>query len=128
MSDDAAPKTAVEQQQAITDEVAAPKTAAEQEKEQAVKDFSKDKATGQLTMGVLVRSPFKEYFDGVAFSVTAENATGPFDVLPGHHNFIALLSPCELVIRSTEKEETKINISGGIMHVKADKIIIFLDI
>lgn len=128
MSEDTAPKAAVEQQQAITDEAAAPKTAAEQEKEQAVKDFSKDQATSQLTMRVLVRSPFKEYFDGVAFSITAENATGPFDVLPKHHNFIALLSPCELVIRSVEKEETKINISGGIMHVKADEVIIFLDI
>jgi F0F1-type ATP synthase epsilon subunit len=59
--------------------------------------------------------------------VSAQNATGPFDVLPHHHNFITILTPCELIVR-TERGETRIRISGGIMHVRADRAVIFLDV
>ncbi len=34
------------------------------------------------TMHVKVYSPFHVYFDGQAESITAENATGQFDILP----------------------------------------------
>jgi len=80
-----------------------------------------------LSMDVKVHSPFKSYYEGEAFSVSGENETGEFDILPTHHNFITLLSPCELIIRSP-KGDQKIQISGGIMHVKADKVVVFLDV
>ncbi len=83
--------------------------------------------TKNKLMAVKVHSPFKVYFDGPAFSISAENLVGPFDVLPGHHNFITLLKACEITIRSEDGEQ-RINISGGIMHVKADKVIVFLDV
>jgi F-type H+-transporting ATPase subunit epsilon len=80
-------------------------------------------------MKVRVHSPFSSYFDGEAFSISAINATGPFDILPRHHNFISLLSPCDLVVRSAQPgEDRTISISGGIMQVKADKVIVFLDV
>lgn len=103
-------------------------TKTEQEERQALQDLSQSKQTGKLSMHVRVYSPFKEYYDGPAFSITAENATGPFDVLPKHHNFISLLLPCDLVLRTVSKGDQKIRISGGIMHVKADEAIVFLDI
>lgn len=80
-----------------------------------------------MLIDVKIHSPFKEYFQGTAFSVSAVNDTGPFDVLPGHHNFISLLSPCDIVIRMG-KAVQQIKISGGIMHVKANKVIVFLDV
>lgn len=73
-----------------------------------------------------VYSPFKVYFDGDIVSVSAINTTGPFDILAGHHNFLTLLAPCEIVIRGTS--EDKIKITRGIMHVKADDVIVFLDV
>lgn len=82
---------------------------------------------GKLTMAIKVYSPFKTYFDGEAFSISAASATGPFDILPKHHNFITLLVPCEIVVR-TDDGDQQINISGGLMHVKADKVIVFLDV
>jgi F0F1-type ATP synthase epsilon subunit len=85
-------------------------------------------AGGQPTMAVKVYSPYKVYFDGNAFSLTAINATGPFDILPHHHNFISLLSPCELVLQTVDDGENRIKITGGIMHVKADKISVFLQV
>lgn len=78
-------------------------------------------------MHVKVYAPFKVYYDGQAESVSAENDTGPFDILATHHNFITLLSPCEIVIRNEDKEE-KVKINRGIMHVKKDEIIVFLDV
>jgi F0F1-type ATP synthase epsilon subunit len=79
------------------------------------------------TMHIKVYSPYKAYFDNDGESISAVNATGPFDVLPQHHRFMTLLSPCELVIRAKNREE-KIRISGGLMHVKSDQVTVFLDI
>ncbi len=85
--------------------------------------------TGAPIMHVKVYSPSKTYFDELASSISGENATGPFDILPHHHNFISLLKACELTVRRPDNgAEQRIKISGGIMHVKADRVIVFLDI
>jgi len=82
---------------------------------------------GKPTMAVKVYAPFKVYYEGEAVSVTAVNESGPFDILPKHHNFISLLNPCDLVVRSKKGDEN-IQIAGGIMHVKADQVIVFLEV
>jgi F0F1-type ATP synthase epsilon subunit len=96
----------------------------------AAKEEQKAEASGQLTMRVKVYSPFKTYYDEVSYSISGVNATGPFDILPHHHNFMSLLDSCVLMIKPVEgqERERKIRISGGLMHVKADKVTIFLDI
>lgn len=104
------------------------KSAREDEKSVAVSELNEQLKNDQLTMDIKVYSPFKDYYEGKAFSVSAVNETGAFDVLPKHHNFITLLSSCDLVIRTTMKGQQIIQISGGIMHVKADKVIVFLDV
>jgi len=78
-------------------------------------------------MYVKVYAPFNTYYDGLADSISAQNDTGPFDILPKHHNFMTLISPGEVVVRSGEREE-KIPINRGIMHVKADEVRVFLDV
>lgn len=119
----------VDVQQAITEtQSAGPQSKADAEHAQAVQDYSRKEANGQLSMYVKVYAPFRSYYDGQAFSVSAENATGPFDILPKHHNFISLLTPCELIVRSVTQGEQRVRISGGIMHVKADRVIVFLDV
>lgn len=76
---------------------------------------------------VIVHSPFQTYFDRDALSISAVNDTGLFDILPEHHNFITLLNPCELIIRTLDDTQ-RIKIGTGIMHVKADQVTVFLDI
>jgi F0F1-type ATP synthase epsilon subunit len=78
-------------------------------------------------MYVKVYAPYKVYFDGDAESISAASQTGPFDILPRHHNFITLLVACDIIVRTKTGEE-KIRIQGGIMHVKADSVIVFLDV
>jgi F0F1-type ATP synthase epsilon subunit len=78
-------------------------------------------------MHVKVYAPFKVYFDDIATSISAVNDTGPFDILPRHHNFMTLINTCEIVVR-TDKGEEKFKITRGIMHVKADDVVVFLDV
>lgn len=124
MSDDDH-KSAVDQG-VIGDQQEAPASRAEREEGRAAADFAGDKRDGKA-MRVKVYSPFRSYFDGQAQSISAVNGTGPFDILPRHHNFISLLSACDLVVRTKEGAK-KIIISGGIMHVKADQVVVFLDV
>lgn len=83
--------------------------------------------SGQPTLRLKVQAPFKTYYDDNVYSVSAVNATGPFDVLPGHHNFISILQPSQLNIDGTSGHQ-KIIIDGGVIHVKADRATIFLDV
>lgn len=85
------------------------------------------KEVGSATMQVKVHAPYKTYFDGEAKSISAENDTGEFDILPEHHNFMTLLNPCDIVIRTGDGEE-RIKIQQGIMHVKKSEVVVFLDV
>lgn len=82
--------------------------------------------TGMLDQ-VKVYSPFRTYFDNPANSISAENLTGPFDILAGHKNFMTLLTSGDIVIRSPRGEE-RITIDRGIMHVRSNKVTVFLDV
>lgn len=81
----------------------------------------------QNLMQVKIYSPFRVYFDGQAASLSAKSATGPFDILPRHHNFITLLEAGDITVRTSQGEQ-KFRISGGLMHVKASQVAVFLDV
>ena len=85
-------------------------------------------SNGTPTMAVKVYAPFKVYFEGDAMSVSAVNDTGPFDILPKHHNFLCMLVPCELIIRPVEGDQKSIKIHRALMHVKADRVVVFMDV
>lgn len=92
-----------------------------------VEDNAPDPAHDPSKMHVKVYSPFKVYFDEIGDSISGVNDTGPFDILPRHHNFLTLLSACELVIRAGGRER-RIRIARGIMHVKSNEVVVFLDV
>jgi F0F1-type ATP synthase epsilon subunit len=83
----------------------------------------------QMTMRVKVFSPSRTYFNEQAASISGENSTGAFDILPMHHSFITLLEPCELDIRRAGKQGSqRVKISGGLMHVNNNQVTVFLDV
>ncbi len=104
----------------MADEVATPEASAP---EQPVANPS-----GKPTMAVKVYAPFQVYFEGDAYSISAVNATGPFDILPKHHNFLCMLVPCNLTILPVEGEQKTIKIRRALMHVKADRVVVFMDV
>jgi hypothetical protein len=128
MSDEPDRRSAVDEQKAIGGQPPGTTTKTEEEERKAAADFARSKSSAGQAMRVKVYSPFRDYYDGQALSVSAVNRTGPFDILPRHHNFISLLSPCDLVVRTGKTGDKKIIISGGIMHVKADQVVVFLDV
>ena len=75
-----------------------------------------------------VYAPYKVYFEGIVKSITALNQTGTFDVLAQHHNFITLLSPYTLKIHTADNKDREIERSKGIMQVKNNDVIVFLDV
>ena len=89
---------------------------------------SAEKHTGKPAMAVKVYAPFQVYFDGDAYSVSAVNATGPFDILPRHKNFLCMLVPCKLVVTPVQGEVKTIKIHRALMHVKADRVVVFMDV
>ncbi len=107
----------------MSDEHTVPDTSADSK----TASSSEKESDANASMHIKIYSPYKVYFDGDAKSISAESATGPFDVLPKHHNFITLLEPCDAIVRTAKGEET-VRISGGVMHVKADDLVIFLDV
>lgn len=100
----------------------------EKEQKETLKDITAEKKKGELSIKVKVHSPYRVYFEGQALSVSAENETGPFDILPRHNKFICLLKPCDLIVRTVDEGDKTIQISGGVMHVKSDMATVFLDI
>jgi F0F1-type ATP synthase epsilon subunit len=85
------------------------------------------KSNGKPTIAVKVYAPFKVYFEGEAYSVSAVNATGPFDILPKHHNFLCMLVPCNLTIQSPAGPQS-IKVSRALMHVKENRVVVFMDV
>lgn len=82
---------------------------------------------GKPVMSIKVYSPFRIYYNEPAYSLSAENATGPFDILPEHHNFISLLNACEIQVHAPSGDK-RIRISGGLLHVRRNNVSIFLDV
>jgi len=85
------------------------------------------KSSARDILKVKVWSPFRTYYDGEATSISGINATGTFDILPKHHSFITLLEPCDLMLQ-TRDGEFKIKISGGVMRVHSNIVVVFLEV
>ncbi len=79
------------------------------------------------TIDVKVYAPFRVYYEGPGYSVSAVNETGPFDVLPKHHNFLCMLVPSELKVQTPDGEKV-IKITRALMHVKANRVVVFMDV
>ena len=85
-------------------------------------------ADNKPTMAVKVYAPFQVYFEGEAYSVSASNAVGPFDILPKHRDFLCMLVPCELTVQPVKGNKRTIKIHRALMHVKADSVVVFMDV
>lgn len=79
-------------------------------------------------MRVKIYAPFQTYFDGPASSVSAVNDTGPFDILPRHKNFMCLLKSGKVQVRQPGQADFVLPVNRAVMHVKSDKVTVFLDV
>ena len=84
-------------------------------------------AKPDLVLHVVARAPFHVYFEGDARSLSATNRVGPFDILPGHTDFFSLLKPGEVIIES-ESGPTAFMIDNGIVTVRDDEVLLFVNV
>jgi F0F1-type ATP synthase epsilon subunit len=72
-------------------------------------------------------SPYQVYYQGEAISVSAQNRTGPFDILAGHINFFSLLTGGTVVV-NTGFQRLEFEIARGILRVNHDDVALFADV
>jgi F0F1-type ATP synthase epsilon subunit len=78
-------------------------------------------------LSVIARAPFQVYYEGPATAVTAINQVGEFDILPGHADFFSMLVGCEVIIE-TNTEPVKFTISHGIITVRDNEVMLFVNV
>lgn len=76
---------------------------------------------------IKIFSPYQVYYQGEAVSLSAQNRTGPFDVLPGHINFFSLLTG-GVVVLNTGFQRLEFQIARGILRVNHDNLTLFADV
>lgn len=76
---------------------------------------------------IKIFSPYQVYYQGEAVSLSAQNRTGPFDVLPGHINFFSLLTGGTVVL-NTGFQRLEFQIARGILRVNHDDLTLFADV
>ena len=58
--------------------------------------------------------------------VSATNNVGKFDILPGHAAFFSIINPGEAIIE-TKTNIINIPINGGIIGVRDDRVLLFVN-
>lgn len=79
------------------------------------------------SLNVIARAPFHVYYEGPAQVVSAVNRVGPFDVLPGHADFFSILSPGNIVINTGPNSPVTFNVTDGIITVRDNQVMLFVN-
>jgi F0F1-type ATP synthase epsilon subunit len=84
------------------------------------------KKSDNTQLKVIARAPFHIYYEGPARVVSAVNRIGKFDILPGHADFFSVMTPGDVSIE-TETDTITFPISGGIVGVRQDEVMLFVN-
>ena len=78
-------------------------------------------------MKIEIITPDKKIFEGEIKSVRVPGKKGSFQVLKDHAPIISTLEDGTVIMVDQENNEITYNISGGVIEVKANKIILLAD-
>jgi F-type H+-transporting ATPase subunit epsilon len=78
-------------------------------------------------MKIEIITPDKKVFDGEVKSVRVPGKKGSFQVLKDHAPIISTLEGGPVIMVGLEGNETVLEITGGVIEVKANKIILLAD-
>lgn len=76
-------------------------------------------------MNLTVKSATKVIFQGQVAAVSFTNRLGPFDILPGHKNLIALVVE-KMSLYLDEKRKVDIPLTKGVVKVSQDNIVVYV--
>jgi F0F1-type ATP synthase epsilon subunit len=77
---------------------------------------------------VVVMNPDERLWEGSAESVSSENSSGTFDILPQHANFVTIVRNKPITIRTLDGEEKKVTYKNAVLVIKEDALMIYTDI
>jgi len=80
-----------------------------------------------MALSVEIMAPDSKIITAEANYVSAPGVDGMFGVLKGHATMLAELGKGEIRIDKTDGTNEKINIGGGFLKVKKDRILILAD-
>jgi len=78
-------------------------------------------------MRIEIVTPDKRIFEGDIKSVRVPGKKGSFQVLKDHAPIVSTLDDGPVILVDPEGKETIFEISGGVIEVKANKIILLAD-
>lgn len=88
---------------------------------------SKKDQLADRRLNVKIFTPYQTYYQGEAVSVSANNKTGPFDVLFAHANFFSLLTAGNVVVE-TGYASLSFPLDRGVIKVTNNLVTIFVDV
>lgn len=86
-----------------------------------------NKTTDTFDLDLYIRSRSDTYFQGKVKSVTSVNATGVFDILPMHANFITLVTEYIILDKGTSVER-KFEFKTAVLSVIDGKIDVYVGV
>lgn len=78
-------------------------------------------------MKIEIITPDKKVFEGNIRSVRVPGKKGSFQVLKDHAPIISTLEKGPVIIVDNDGNQTTYEVSGGVIEVKANKIILLVD-
>lgn len=76
-------------------------------------------------MNLTVKSAVKVIYQGEVAAVSFTNRLGPFDVLPGHKNLIALVQD-QMTLYLDSQQQMQLAVSKGVVKVEGNNIIVYV--
>jgi F0F1-type ATP synthase epsilon subunit len=76
---------------------------------------------------VSINSPEQVIWEGEADAVTSENSQGPFDVLPGHVNFVTIIDKKSLLIHRLDGDR-EFPLEKAVIYVHGNLVTIYTNI
>lgn len=77
---------------------------------------------------VKIFSPYETFYEGMAMSVSAQNKTGPFDILYDHSNFFSLLTAGIVRVKTDYGDVIEVQILRGIIRVNRNSVTLFANV
>ena len=74
-----------------------------------------------------IKSRKKTFYEGPAVSISSQNATGVFDILPKHAHFISVVRNF-VKIEKANGETENFDIKTGVLRVFDDKVDVYLTV
>lgn len=79
------------------------------------------------TLSVRIMNPDAVIWEGEAESVSSENIEGPFDILPGHANFLTLITGKPVVVRRHDGDREFV-FRQALLYTHDDSVAVYTNI